>query len=392
MTESLYLVFPNFNGYSMPLLVLVLQAYIFAGLLLHRYVKKKYVADLFLSLLIFALGHHCYAYIIGFMDWYDTYRTTKINYFFFDFSLGIGPLVYFYVKSITTPYFKFKRQDYWHFIPVVLFVVYGIFTGIYDAMQPGFDKVQNGYWEENINFKYVYPFVNVIEYYSLLLYYAFSIQRFIQYRKQLKHYFSNTYNLELNWLLSFLVVWTTLFLFHTTMEVINLAIMDLHWQQSYWNFIANALVGIFIGVKGYFTNVNQLYQITFEAKKDKVEAPKTIENQNYMNTWKGKIKSYMLHQKPHLNPDLTLSELAKQLNLGTKQLSQIINTAFNQNFKDFINSYRVEAVKTMLASDKQKELSLLGIAYECGFNSKATFNRTFKKFTNRTPSEFLAVR
>ena len=75
--------------------------------------------------------------------------------------------------------------------------------------------------------------------------------------------------------------------------------------------------------------------------------------------------------------------------MSRSQLSEVINEGFGKNFNDFVNSYRVEAVKQMLQDGKQKQLSLLGIAYDCGFNSKATFNRVFKKIAQTSPTEFV---
>ena len=89
-----------------------------------------------------------------------------------------------------------------------------------------------------------------------------------------------------------------------------------------------------------------------------------------------------------LDPDLTLSELAGQLGVSAHVLSQVINSGFGKNFNDFVNAYRVEEVKKRLQAGEQKQKSLLGIALDCGFNSKATFNRTFKKFTELSPSEY----
>jgi AraC-like DNA-binding protein len=71
------------------------------------------------------------------------------------------------------------------------------------------------------------------------------------------------------------------------------------------------------------------------------------------------------------------------------QVSEVINNGFNKNFNDFVNSYRVNAFKSMLEENKHEQLSLLGLAHECGFNSKATFNRVFKKLTHYSPSEYL---
>ena len=67
----------------------------------------------------------------------------------------------------------------------------------------------------------------------------------------------------------------------------------------------------------------------------------------------------------------------------------VCTSIFGKNFNDFVNAYRVEAFKAMLKENKHEQLSLLGIAQECGFNSKATFNRVFKKLTNTSPTEYL---
>ena len=100
------------------------------------------------------------------------------------------------------------------------------------------------------------------------------------------------------------------------------------------------------------------------------------------------LAEYMLTEKPYLNPELTLTELASQIDISTHHLSQIINEQFKQNFFEYINQYRVEEVKTRINNPKFENYSLLGIALDSGFNSKSSFNRIFKKFTNQTPSQF----
>ena len=382
----IYLNFPNFNLYSMPLLILVLQAYVFAFLLLWRFVRLKQSADLFLALLLLMQGHHCTSYIIGFMDWYDTFRNTKVNYYLIDFTLAIGPLVYFYVKSITQPKFEFRQKDWWHFLPMVILLVYQVFIGVYDMGQPGFEEVQNGVLKKNLDIQYVSPFTLLLGNYSQLLYYAFSVQLFRQYNKHIKANFSNTYQLELKWIRNFLLAWILLFTFHSIMMVINIGIQDLHWQQNWWSYFASALVVLYLGMNGYFTNLNQIYQLNVGdvPKRKEENNPSTLVNATELE----KLSSFMQQRTPYLNPELTLSDLAKSLHMNTSQLSHIINAGFQQNFNDFINRYRVDAVKKMIQHNQKSNFSLLGIAQECGFNSKATFNRTFKKFTQQTPSEF----
>ena len=97
----------------------------------------------------------------------------------------------------------------------------------------------------------------------------------------------------------------------------------------------------------------------------------------------------MVEDQLHLNPDLTLGMLAAHLDISAQELSATINGSIGKNFNDFINEYRVKTFQDKIQRGRATELSLLGVAFESGFNSKATFNRTFKKFTGKSPSEYL---
>jgi AraC-like DNA-binding protein len=93
-------------------------------------------------------------------------------------------------------------------------------------------------------------------------------------------------------------------------------------------------------------------------------------------------------EKPHLNENLTLGELANNLEILPNNLSRLINEEFGKNFHEFVNAYRIDEVKKSLADPKFAHYSLLGIAFECGFNSKSTFNSVFKQLTGKTPSAY----
>ncbi|MFN8211699.1 MAG: AraC family transcriptional regulator [Bacteroidales bacterium] len=101
-----------------------------------------------------------------------------------------------------------------------------------------------------------------------------------------------------------------------------------------------------------------------------------------------KLSKYMKSSKPYLNPELTLSQLAGELGISSHFLSQVINEKLELNFFDFINGYRVEEFKERTSNPNYSNFSLLGIALECGFNSKSAFNRIFKQKTGLTPSQF----
>ena len=93
-------------------------------------------------------------------------------------------------------------------------------------------------------------------------------------------------------------------------------------------------------------------------------------------------------EKIYLNPDLTLAKLGQQINLNTKQVSQIINQTQQINYSQFVSRYRVEAAKEMLASSKHSNAKIATIAYDCGFNSISSFNKAFKKLVGTTAQEY----
>ncbi|MBL0682436.1 helix-turn-helix domain-containing protein [Aquimarina mytili] len=398
----LYFSFPNFNIYSTPLLVLALQGLLFSGLLFSRYHKKGNISDLLLGIILLITCYHRTTYTIGFMGWYDTFRNTKINYYLMNLALFMAPLLYFYVKSVTTSDFKFTKKGYYHFIPGLLYFLFKMVVLIYDSNQPGFDEVQNGYLVVNLQWKYIEPILTIFTICQMLLYLAFTFQLYYLYRRNIQHFFSNTYKLELNWIRNFLYIYSFLFIYEVLQIVINLSITELSWKQKWWEQFFSALAIIYIGIKGYFTetikltnlnygNMNAIFH-NYILQPEVLQAEKKIESKTQSSDFiikKERLQNFIENEKPYLDPDLNLVELSKKLNMTRAELSELINEGFRLNFNDFINKYRVDAVKQMLTNGKNQQLSLLGIAYECGFNSKATFNRVFKKVTQTSPTEYL---
>lgn len=226
----------------------------------------------------------------------------------------------------------------------------------------------------------------------MLLYLAFTLQLFFNYRKKITQYFSNTYKLELNWILSFLVLFTILFLYDNVQTIIGEFVTDLNYEQRWWLNLFLAMVTLYIGIKGYFTDTTKLQKLnfSFSPSLDAIpEARKNSKKKAISKTDLQKVKLLMEQDKAYLNPDLNLSDLAETAEMSRAQLSEIINSGFDKNFNDFVNMYRINAFKEMIKAEKHQQFSLLGMAFECGFNSKATFNRVFKKLTSHSPSEYL---
>ena len=96
----------------------------------------------------------------------------------------------------------------------------------------------------------------------------------------------------------------------------------------------------------------------------------------------------MEEEEPYLDSSLSMHELAGQLNMKVKDLSLLINHTLNQHFFDFINHYRISRAMELLRDPKNKQLTVLEVLYEVGFNSKSSFNTLFKKQTGLTPTQF----
>lgn len=101
--------------------------------------------------------------------------------------------------------------------------------------------------------------------------------------------------------------------------------------------------------------------------------------------------NYLKENKPYLNPDLKLSDLAQHVDCPAHYISQVLNQNLKQSFYEFINSYRVEAVKKCMNDPAYKKYTLLAIGQQCGFNSKTSLYRAFKKSTGKSPQEYMAL-
>ena len=378
--------FPDYNLYSLPLLILVLQGVILSTLIYIRFIKKHKASDLVLASLILITCYHRTTYTIGFMGWYDTYRNTKINYYLISFMLAVGPLIYFYIKASIKHNFKFNRKDLFHFLPALLYVILKIVVFLFDRTQQGFEETQNGIlylWLMEYLSSFLFVFFTV----HLFLYLFFSFRLYYYYREYLQEEYSNTYKYELRWLRNFLFVYAFLFVYDSIQSITDGLIFELHWTQEWWYQFCSVIVVLYVGIMGYFSPMDNLDKTNFENKNNEKSSLENKAITTYDNELVA-LCEIMEKQKIYLDPNLSLSQLSTIAKINTSELSFIINNGMKKNFNDFINSYRVAAVKLQLQDPSKDHLSILAIAYDCGFNSKATFNRVFKRVAGQSPSSF----
>jgi len=390
----------DFNIYSALLLPAFIQAMLFTYLLFYRGWKEEKLSDKLLALLLLLNGLKIAFWMLGFAGWYDTHDgfTSFMFYFPFDNVIFMGPLLYFYFLSLTNAEFKFEKKHRRHFLlPVAwLMLILTKFVIDYSFHRP-FQDIENAQYGTKGPFADLdkNKWAGLITYTSFFYYLFVTIRSFKSYQLYVQENFSATEEIRFNWLRNILYAISAgvliIFLFNL------IAQFKTYGNNSYifdwYAYIFLGIITYYLSIAGYFAKPRLLQKLHFTDDEGSALPTEEIINEKEempeLNSWKVKLLAYMENQKPYLEPELTLSELAKQLNTNTSVLSKVINDGTGRNFNDFINSYRVQEVINKLKAGEHETQTLLGIAYDSGFNSKATFNRAFKKITGNTPKVFM---
>ncbi len=299
-----------------------------------------------------------------------------------------GPLLWWYVLSYTEVNFRFGPLYWGHGLP---FLVVLALLEIH---------VANGVLVTDL-IRHSLLFLKLL---CVFLYLLLIFQNLARYQKNLKQFFSTTERLQLRWMyflcLSFLGVWA---IAAVSLSLFFFGGLNIPLHGGLYSNISVSLVVFVMGIYGFrqtmvFSPAYPFREVMATASPndhlDPQEPQPKYRNSGLQaseaETQLERLLQYMQRERPYLDQDLTLFKLAEALDLPPNHLSQIINSLRQQNFFDFINQYRVEAVKSLLTEPKAKKMTLLGLGMEAGFKSKASFNRAFKKFTGQTPSEFKA--
>jgi AraC-like DNA-binding protein len=356
-------------NFTVLLLGIIISSSFFAtGLLWFSSQNKQ--SNRFLALLIFTIALWLIDHFLRISTIYG--QNADLYFLPIFYSFAFGPLIYFHVKSLVNQSFTFQRKDFLHFIPVIFQ------AGLYLFLTTKDYSFKNWYWL-NIHQWITYKIEFDGTFISMLVYLILSIRLLKNYQIYVENNFSETSKIRLNWLKIILIILVILCV-QWLVEIILRDFFNLYFNYDYSIQILG-IMALTLAVGGI--RQANLSEVNFEediTQKTHIQIDNQILEQ---------IKLGMDKQKLYLNPTLTLSEFAKELKLNPKIVSQQINTGLGKSFNDFVNEYRVEEVKKRFNSSDLERLTILGIAYESGFNSKTTFNRIFKDFTGLAPRDFL---
>ena len=281
----------------------------------------------------------------------------------------LGPLLFFYLRNIVKPEITITRKDFIHFALFAVFLVIVIPQYIY-----GKESDYSLYIQKFIG----QPWIFLIFQFG---YYLIQTHRLLRiHKKNIVEKYSNVEGMDVSWLK--LIIWVfILILFFITIAT--------PWLIHGINFSTyKTASAIFFSLILFFIAYKGIQQRIPNDPFISVENGSPISDIDTILKLKGKLLIYTKANKPYLNPELTLTEMAKQMNIGRNKLSKVINSGVGDNFYNFINKFRVEEVKSLIKNDAKKQYTILFLAYEAGFNSKSSFNNIFKKMTGLTPSEY----
>lgn len=220
-----------------------------------------------------------------------------------------------------------------------------------------------------------------------------SLRRFKAYQKVMVHSHASISKQDLRWISSLLYGWLMVISIDTVTRWMDEFPISMSVNTGYFTMFS---IIILIGYLGYYGMSQSKilipdFQLEKEFKKDLV-APSVHSLSSYSEeeiaSLENRLKDSMRIDKVYLDPALTLGKLAAEVGVTDKKLSTLINKHLETNFYDYVNAFRIDDVKKALDSDDTNKYTLLAIALDCGFNSKASFNRIFKKETGLSPSQF----
>lgn len=313
------------------------------------------------------------------------------------------PLLYLQVKYLLENHTKFHRLDLFHFLPFFLSILFNVEFFLLSGEEKLFMKNNSTLY---------YDIVEIIsnEVIALqgILYSILSIRMIRTYQKKIKD-FESTLDKSI---IKVLYAGISLILFSWIIGAVGLNLEYLNVNVGFNYFVYTYLILVLVIYIISYAAVKspEVFKLDIDTIRDHSLTIKTLipkrsdkidEDKGQQTNTRDEIEdpiqveindqliNYMEKEKPYLNTELSLPELADTLEISRNQLSSVINKVHNKNFYEYVNHYRVNEVKRLMIDPANKHLKLISLAYDAGFNSKASFYRIFKQLTQMTPTQYL---
>lgn len=356
--------------------VLVFVCFLFALFLLTKQSKNR-LGNTFLGLFMIVRGIDATALFYGY------YIDLPLILEVLRHDIGTffqPPLLYLFVLSVVYSDFKLRRRYLWHAVPFLLSIVV-MAPRLYIPELMGNDATATMELE-----------VNIIYWMAAIQQIGYIIAVFVllrKYKALLLENYSVRYNYR--WLYQMNIIVITIFILASYKNIYKLVFWG---DYGYVNelrlvvVIGMLLFNCWLVLKALyaptlFSGIDSRLQLV----SDQERLDKTEESEEVASIILA-LKAYMIKDAPYLNPELTIKDVAEAITIKVTDLSIIINHHLGQNFYEFISYYRIEKAKELLKSKAHRQLTVLEILYQVGYNSKSSFNTSFKKQTGLTPTDY----
>lgn len=284
-------------------------------------------------------------------------------------TLFFGATTYLFTQSSLHQH-RFERAQLKHYIFPLLYNVAVVITFIVLAHQPKPFWISMTFIGTGLAFN--------------IMYFVASIRVFMDFRKKLKNELSHV--VQTRFFTSFLSCIGGCLLCWSIMFVMGL--FDSYWiTRTSWQLVWFSLAIVILFITYHGIQDPELYRIQIP-----VEAPikyaKSKYSQSDLDELKQRLDQLMNSKKPYLNRKLLKSELAELLGVSKPELARLLNERIGMSFFEYVNYFRIKELIALAETEKAKELTLFGLAQEAGFNSKTTFNKSFKAIMGTTPSVY----
>jgi len=351
----------------------------FIGLLLIMMKSPNQRANRFLGVLYFSFSisiSHFFLLRTGlYYDFPHLIRVAFPSLFLF------GPLFYFYVRILTDRSTRLRPVHLLHALPFLATLLLSL-PFYLSSVEAKLDYLENIYDVEGVHLGMVMGGVQLLHLFA----YVVAIRKILRrYDQRIKNTKSSIERINLRWLwlctAFFIGVFGLIFIL-IVLQAIGIPTLEFYGIAIP---IAVSFIIYFMGYLGL--RQPEIFSASDEMGSGKKYARSTLTPDRAAQQLE-KLQAFMKSEKPYLESELTLTKLAEQLDIPPHHLSQMLNESLNQNFFDFVNSYRVEEARRLLQDPEKSAFTVLAVAEEAGFNSKTAFNTAFKRFTGETPTEY----
>lgn len=289
-----------------------------------------------------------------------------------------GPLVLHFLNTLLFKNNTTKKVNVWHFIPALFYLCFAVWTYTL-GIESYYNKATSGGFNK---FYFVIEILGIVTNSFFVFKSYFTIKN---YKEKAKTNLSFNQNIT---------TFANCFLgaYALSLSLWFSSFISLYVFKNYWRIINYDTVWISIPLFIYIIGFYVLTQPEIFRLKQQSEAKKPKQNrisEDKIRELKTTLNHLLKEKKIYHKSDLSLSDLAKELNISTNDLSWLINSNFDTNFYEFINKFRVEEfIKRIKNGDSQKH-TISAVSLDVGFNSKSTFYKAFKLITNTTPGDYI---